>query len=85
MTDGDPKAFGVDVQVQKDGDIEFHHVHIAGCEVAKSLSDQNLLPLGEHNSWHSALERADRMGYPSRCCPSCSANGGVPPLVEERI
>jgi len=53
MTDGDPKAFGVDVQVQKDGDIEFHHVHIAGCEVAKSLSDQNLLPLGEHNSWHS--------------------------------
>ena len=84
MADGDPKAFAVDVQVQKDGGVEFHLVHIAGCEVAKRLSDQNLIPLGEHNSWQSALEKADKMGYPPQACAPCSANGGVPPLVEER-
>jgi hypothetical protein len=39
--------------------------------------------LGEHNSWQSALEKADRMGYPSRGCPPCSANGGIPPSLEE--
>jgi hypothetical protein len=82
MADGDPKAFAVDVQVQRDGDIEFHLVHVAGCEVAKGLSDQNLLPLGEHNSWQSALEKADRLGYSPRACPPCSANGGIPPSLE---
>jgi hypothetical protein len=77
MVEGNSKVFAVDVQIQRDGDIEFHFVHIAGCEVAKGLSNKNLVRLGEHNSWQSALEKADRLGYPSRACPPCAETAGV--------
>jgi uncharacterized protein (DUF1919 family) len=46
MVEGNSKVFAVDVQIQRDGDIEFHFVHIAGCEVAKRAFQQKSSSIG---------------------------------------